>query len=205
MMTCRHLRSSFADLELELARPEERIRLEAHLAGCATCASWVAAERRLTASLVSLRTEMPFEIDVTARVRARLGRLAPAARSEVSVREFAWSAAAVGAFSVGLLLGLWRLAPALVPLVAEARATLDALGSAASTLLAPVAALISTAVKASGSLLASLGSVAGAIEALQPVAIGMVVLCALMMTASIVLVVRRDLQRPRWIQEEPRP
>lgn len=200
---CRKARSVFADLELGLGTPGEQAALESHLAACADCEAWADEERQLTATLAGLRIELPFEIDVTGRVATRIESLSPGHGHEVSVREFGWSAALVTACSVGLLLGLWSIAPGFPELVEKARLVGAAIGMTSSALMAPAAALVSTAAKLLGHLLASLGGVAGTLESLQPVAIGTVALCALMMTTSIALVVGRDFRRPRWIEEEP--
>jgi membrane protein DedA with SNARE-associated domain len=55
-----------------------------------------------------------------------------------------------------------------------------------------------------GRLLATLAPLLSALEELQPVAIGMVALCAVMMATCIVLVVGRDMRQPRWIEEGSR-
>jgi len=201
-LSCRSAQATHADLELELCAPAERAALDVHLAQCTACSEWVAKERSLTASLATLRVELPFEIDVTRQVATRIDRLSPGHGQEVSVREFGWSAALVAACSIGLMLGLWGIAPSLPAFVEKVKLLGVAVGSTASALVAPVVALVVTGAKFLGHLLASLGAVAGTLESLQPVAIATVALCALMMATSIALVVGRDLRRPRWIGEE---
>jgi hypothetical protein len=201
-LSCRTARTTFADVELELCAAAQRTALETHLARCPACSAWAACERNLTASLATLRVELPFEIDVTRQVATRIDSLRPGHGQEVSVREFGWSAALVAACSIGLLLGLWRMAPSFPVFVEKMKLLGAAAGSTVSALVAPVVALVSTGAKFVGHLLASLGAVAGTLESLQPVAIATVALCVVMMATSIALVVGRDFRRPRWIGEE---
>ncbi len=203
-MRCREARTTFTELELGLTRAEARGMLATHLARCSDCTAWVSRERRLTASLATLRTELPFEIDVSARVATALGELLPASAGRVSGRELAWSGAVAAAASLSLALGLWQLTPGLAPLAVRLRGLGSALLSAASTLTSPVEGLVATVARVLGDLLASLGKVAGTLESLQPIAIATVAISTLMMAVSIVLVVGRDLRRPHWIEEESR-
>lgn len=203
-MNCRTARRTLIEDELALAGPEARAALGAHLADCDACASLAARERRLTADLSSLRAELPFPVDVTARVATRVAELVPGARDDVGVKQLAWSAAAVLVFGFALLAGLWQMAPELWGLAGEARKLLAAVGGTLAGLLESAAGLIATVFSSIGRLLAYLGPVADTLETLQPVAIVTIAACAVMMVSSIVLVVGRDLMRPRWIREESR-
>ena len=203
-MNCRIARKALVDVEIELAAPEARAALEAHLADCAACASLASRERALTADLSSLRVDCPLPVDVTARVAKHVAGLAPGIHEEVGVRQLAWSSTAAAVFGIALLAGFWKMAPELWGLAAEARKLMAGAWVALSGLLEPAAAWIAKAVSSIGRLLAMLGPVADTLATLQPVVIVTIVACSLMMVSSIVLVVGRDLTRPRWIREESR-
>jgi hypothetical protein len=192
------------DAELGLARPAARVALAAHLAACASCARAAARDRRITTGLSSLRVEAPIPIDVTARVARQVAGMALPAREETRPGPMVASTAAVVLVGVALLAGLWRLVPELWGLAGEARTFLAGVWLAASSLVEPAAGVVATLARALGGLLASLGPVAETLAALQPVVIVTIAACSLMMVSSIVLVVGRDLTRPRWIREEPR-
>jgi hypothetical protein len=203
-MRCRTAIKGILDAELALARPAVRAALDAHLAECAPCARLATRERSLTADLSSLRVASPILIDVTARVARHVAGAAPPAREETRLGPLVASTAGGILAGVALLAGLWRVTPGLWELAGEARTLLAGVWLAASRLAEPAAALAATVARALGGLLASLGPVAESLEALQPVAIVTIAACSLMMVSSIVLVVGRDLMRPRWIREEPR-
>jgi hypothetical protein len=203
-MNCRNARKTLVDVELELAAPEARASLEAHLADCAACASLASRERALTADLASLRVDCPLPVDVSARVATRVAGLTPTPYEEVGFRQLAWSTTAAVAFGIALLFGLWQMAPGLWGLAGETRKLMAGAWAAVAGLLEPVAAWLATVVSWSGRLLATLGPVADTLAKLEPVVIVTIVACSLMMVSSIVLVVGRDLMRPRWIREESR-
>jgi len=201
-MRCRIARKTLLDVELSLARPETGRALEAHLAGCADCAALASRERDLTADLAALRGELPFPVDVTARVAARLSTLPPHAHADIGLRQFGWAVTAAVIFAVTLLAGLGRAAPDLPGLFTEGRTFLAGLWLATSGLATPAAALATTLARAFGDLAASLAPAARTLKSLQPVALVTVAACTAMMLSSIVLVVGRDFMRPRWTREE---
>jgi hypothetical protein len=203
-MNCRTARKTLVDVELALAAPEARAVLGAHLADCAACTSLAARERALTADLSSLRVDWPFPVDVTARVATRVAGLAPGAHEQVGLRQLAWSTTAVVVFGVALLAGMWQMAPGLWGLAGEGRKLLAGAWTAISGLLEPAAGWIAGIISSIGRLLASLSPVVDSLATLQPVVIVTIVASSVMMVSSIVLVVGRDLMRPRWIREEPR-
>jgi hypothetical protein len=203
-MNCRIARKTLVDLEIAPATPEARAALGAHLADCAACASLAVRERALTADLSSLRVDWPIPIDVTARVATHVAGLAPDPHEEVGLRQLAWSTTAVVTFGVAVLAGLWQMAPGLWGLAGETRDLLAGAWVALSGLIEPAAGWIATVVSSIGRLLASLGPVVESLDMLPPVMIVTIVACSLMMVSSIVLVVGRDLTRPRWIREESR-
>lgn len=203
-MNCRTARKTLIEVELDLAAPEARSALGAHLADCSACASLASRERAMTADLSSLRVDCPLPVDVTARVATGVAELAPRAHEEVGVRQLAWSTTAAVVFGIALLAGLWKMAPGLWGLAVETRNLMAGAWVALSGLLEPVAAWMANVVSSIGRLLATLGPVADTLATLQPVVIVTIVACSLMMVSSIVLVVGRDLMRPRWIREESR-
>lgn len=203
-MNCRTARKTLVKVELELAAPEARAALGAHLADCSACASLSSRERAITAELSSLRVDCPLPVDVTARVAARVAELAPRAHEEVGVRQLAWSTTAAVLFGTALLAGFWKIAPDLWGLAAEARRLMAGAWVALTGLLEPGARWIARVISSIDRLLANLGPVADTLTTLQPVVIATIVACSLMMVSSIVLVVGRDLMRPRWIREESR-
>ena len=155
-------------------------------------------ERMLTA----LREELPFEIDVSARVASGLEQLHPAALDRLPRRELAWSGGIAASIATALLVGLWQLAPSLPLMAIRARTLAGTLYSAISTLASPFEGFVAGTAKLLGDLVASFGKIAGSLENLQPVAILMVAVCTLMMAASIVLVVGRDIRRPHLVDED---
>jgi len=203
-MNCRQATKSFLDVELGLAGEETRVAFESHVAGCVACTARVAAERRLTTQLEQLRLETPVEVDLTARVVARVARTAPALREEPSVWQLAWSAGGLVAFLVALLFGLWRLVPAVSVLAGESRTLVTGLWRTLSGLAAPLTALVSTLARMLGGMLRSLAALAQHLQSLEPLIITTVVLCTLTMATCIILVVGRDIRRPRLLEEEPR-
>jgi hypothetical protein len=204
-MRCRIARKKLVEVELGLVGPAARAELDAHLGNCAFCATAAERERGLTADLVSLRCEVPLAIDVTSEVASRLATAEGSLRhGEVGLRQALAAAAAVAGFGGALLVGLWRVLPGLPELIAEAHVLLTGLRLAAANLLAPAVDLLRTVIRSAAGLLALLGPVAESLRPLQPVALATIAACTVMMLASIVLVVGRDLTRDRWIREESR-
>ncbi len=101
-MSCARTRSKLVELELGLLPAGQASRLAAHLEHCAACASAAHEEVRLSESLTGLRGEIPFEIDVTARVASRIGDIPPNYGSDVPARQLAWAAAAAAGFAVAV-------------------------------------------------------------------------------------------------------
>jgi len=203
-MNCRQVTNSFLDIELGLAGKDTRLAFESHLAGCVVCTARVTAERQLTRQLEQLRVATPVELDLTARVLARVARTEPAQREEPTVWQLAWSAGGLIAFSVALLFGLWRLVPAVSILTTESRTLFTGLQRTISGLAAPLTALVSTLARMLGGMLRSLAGLAEHLQSLEPLFITTVAFCTVTMATSIILVVGRDIRRPRWIEEEPR-
>jgi hypothetical protein len=160
-----------------------------------------AFEALLRDSLAGEGRPAPFEIDVAARVMARVAEIGPAPRSELGARQWAAWAAAAAAAGVAILSGAASQAPTLAEVVQGLGRTTSTSAAAASTL---GAGLTSTAA-ALGHALVSLAGAAAVVLSplarLQPVAaIGISAVTAGMLLISS-FVVGRDL-RARAVPEE---
>jgi len=200
-MRCARARATFVDRELGPIGSYAEASLQEHFDRCASCSAWAATERRLTADLTLLRSGLPFEIDVTARVASGLAGLQPV-RDEVSTRQLGWAAAAAVACGTGLIAGLWALVPGLT----RAMSGGQVLFSSLRQLLSGVADAVTTvAVAGFGlvvDLLSFLALASGSLETLLPVAIVAVALGSTMMGTTVVVVVGRDIRKATWIREE---
>jgi len=200
-MQCREAKAALLDRELDPGEAPANAALRAHLAACSDCAGQAAAERRLNDLLRELRFDSPPPVDVTARVLEGLPGLGRAGTEEVTTWQLGWAATLALTCGLGLLGTLWRMLPALSgpaqeiwTLVLSLRHPLGSMGSAAVT-------LISAALKTAGRLLQSLAPLVGALQGLEPVAIGTLAACAAIMAGTIVFIVGRDL-RPGAPSEE---
>ncbi len=96
---------AYLDGELPAA---ERAELESHLGGCEACRAALAAERKLSGALASLRPVEPSG-DFEARFRARLARereASPGWLSRIFTRRLALGLGAAGAAAVAAVLTL---------------------------------------------------------------------------------------------------
>ena len=75
-MRCARARATFVDRELGPIGSHVEASLQEHFDRCASCSAWATTERRLTADLTLLRSGLPFEVDVTARVASGLSSIA---------------------------------------------------------------------------------------------------------------------------------
>lgn len=193
-MQCREARAALLERELGPDVAPASAALRAHLVSCPGCAAQAAMERGLSDALRELRLDPPPPVDVTARVIEGLPGLGRAAAGEVTTWQLGWAAAAVLTCGLGLLGTFWRMLPALNGPAQEfwtfaisLRHPLVSIGSVAVT-------LISTVFKIAGRVLQSLAPLAGALQGLEPVAIGALASCAAIMAGTIVFVVGRDLR-----------
>jgi len=193
-MQCREAKTALLERELGPGEVPASAALRAHLASCPDCAAQAEAERGLSDALRELRLDPPPPVDVTARVLDGLPDLGRAGSGEVTTWQLGWAATVVVTCSLGLLGTLWRMLPALSGPAQEIwtfavslRHPLASMGSVAVT-------LISTVFKIAGRLLQSLAPLAGALQGLEPVAIGALASCAVIMAGTIVFVVGRDLR-----------
>jgi len=198
---CSTARRRRLDVELSLATPAERAAWEAHVSACPACAAWTERERSLTAALTSCAGRAPIEIDVTARVMAELSRVGPAPREAFSTRLLAWWLSLTALGGVALVAAFWALLPDAASLGGDARLMILAVGRVFGGLSVPLAGVVSALSGAAGALAALLRTVLSTLKSLEPAAVATVVCCTVTMTATIVVVLGRDLRRPRWLEE----
>jgi hypothetical protein len=160
-----------------------------------------AFEALLRESLSGEGRPAPFEIDVAARVMARVAEIGVAPRSELGARQWAAWAAAAAAAGVAILTGAASQAPTLAEVVQGIGHTTTSSAAAATTV---GAGLMSTAAALGHTLLNFAGATAvvlSPLARLQPLAaIGISAVTAGMLLVSS-FVVGRDL-RTRAVPEE---
>lgn len=163
-----------------------------HLAACSACSSAWAAERRLSWQLSTLGTLAAPPCDVRDRVLRTITAATLPAPAEI--RASALAAAALAAALAAVVLGL--SAGTLWP---EFAAAVAAGGDAAGGVLRAAAILGSTAISVLGTLagaaLATLRGFSPIARVLAPVAAQLTAAAILVMAATIVIAVGRDLVR----------
>ena len=200
-MRCRRARRFLVERDLGLLSGRARAALDAHLTGCVDCVAHATADAALTADLLSLRVDTPFEIDVRDRVVADLPATLPTGLGELRTQPFGWAVAGAIASAVALVWGLWELTSTLPALAQYA----GSLFQGAKPLVASSLATLATFATAVGQLLANLlGAAAPVFRSLQPVATTAILASFVMMSCTIALVVARDLRKPHPIHEDCR-
>ena len=71
-MRCRRAQAAVVERGSGLLAPAEELALQRHLKGCPDCASEERIEHLLRAELSALRQEIPYPVDVRARVMPRI-------------------------------------------------------------------------------------------------------------------------------------
>lgn len=205
-MDCTRVRAAFIEWELSLLPPDEACVIAAHLETCCECAALARRERALSAGLLRLRVEVPFQVDVSTRVLAEISRLGSSVRNRVPARHFGWASAAAALVAAVLLgIAIPSMPQARRALVAGLLATLD-LGRAMGTAISPLAPYA----QAAGRTLLASGRAAGdlltAAIHLEPLARPAVVVSAVAALALSSLVIGRDLlaRSPRATAKELR-
>ena len=145
--------------------------------------------------LLSLRGEIPWEIDVRSTVMERLRALGGIDRDEISVAQLGWSAAFASIWVLALLAGLGWLLPESVPLIGELAGLIRALGDAAAAAGAALLALLALPFKLAAILVKPLGALGTLLRQLEPLGVAAVAVSYAAMAATISLVVGRDLRR----------
>ena len=101
-MMSEHLKSGLLDAYIEQAlEPNERVRIEQHLAGCPDCRKRLAEHRRLMILAAHLPLE-PIPANLVSKVQARLAQLKAIRWKELQQRRLGW--VSLGFAAIGLLL-----------------------------------------------------------------------------------------------------
>lgn len=192
-MNCSRARASFVEWELSLLPPDEADAVQAHLESCVECARLARGERALTAGLLRLRVELPYRMDVSARIMAEISRRGSQAPARVPARHFGWATAAA-------MLAAAVLAGAAFPSISQLRQVLAAstlaildLGRAMATALAPLAPYAQAAWRTVLAFGRAAGDLITAAMHLEPLARPAVVVSALAALTLSSLVIGRDL------------
>jgi anti-sigma factor RsiW len=193
-MSCPVNRSRLVELELGLLPPGHAARLRAHIERCEACATSALDERRLSESLAVLRGEIPFEIDVTARVVRRIGEIAPKDHGDVPAWQLGWAAATAACLAV-VVFASFVLVSGDLALVARdawtaARGLTETLGRGLSALLSLVAVPFRILVW----LLDQLSRLGPLVARLEPFVVASSAGAIAIMAATVILVVSRDLR-----------
>ena len=143
----------------------------------------------------------PLEVDVAARVMARVAEIGPAPRSELGAREWtAWALAAVAA-GIAILSGAAFHAPTLAEVVQGIGRTTTTSATAAATVGAGATSTLAALGHALASLRAAGAAVLSPLARLQPAAAVVITAVTAGMLAFSSFVVGRDL-RARAVPEE---
>jgi len=194
-MRCPDAKKALLERSLGTALPELLSGLSEHLEHCAACAERERSEQRMLRDLLSLRGEIPWEIDVRSTVMERLRALGGIDRDEISVAQLGWSAAFASIWVLALLAGLGWLLPESVPLIGELAGLIRALGDAAAAAGAALLALLALPFKLAAILVKPLGALGTLLRQLEPLGVAAVAVSYAAMAATISLVVGRDLRR----------
>jgi hypothetical protein len=199
-MLCRSARSALVDSEGGALGARRRARLDRHLARCPVCAAEELAGRQIAEELARLRVAPPFEIDVRARVAARIAASAPGRRAEVSAAQLAWAIG--GGSAVVALLVAFSAGGPVDPASAwrEAASAAGGLGRAMAPVGTLIAGLASAAAQMLGALIAAAAGLAAPLRSLAWVATGFAMAT---MAATIALVVGRDVLRAGFAGHGP--
>jgi hypothetical protein len=195
-MNCREARNFIVERSLEPQAPGTDVALRRHLERCEACAAEALVEHRLKTDFAFLREECPHAVDVKRRVMRAVAGMGGVERELVPARQIAWGAAAAIACSLGLLGILPSFWHQLSPLMAEMQVLLVAFGNIAADLAAPVLTLLSLPLKLAVIIVKTLAGFGSLVSRLEPAAVTAITIGSMAMTATIALVVGRDLKRP---------
>ncbi len=199
-MQCRHTgttRKSLLDRELGIAPPVTLARLASHLETCPDCVELARGERTLSRDLSGLRLEIPFEVDVTARVLHEVRTSSAAPREVVSPVSLGWASAVAAAAGVALAVALWQMLPGLTPLVSAGADLLAPVGGAIVKLAGAALDVLSVPLKMLWSLAGKLWTLTGRLASWEPLFTLAVGLGYGLMAVIIALFVGRDIKQTR--------
>lgn len=195
MAGCSVARRLILDRETGSLDPRQAGSLDEHLASCAACGAEARASLRMAGDLLRLRRDPATDLDVAARVMARIAVGGPVARQDVPQRQIGWVAAAVVAVALAVL----------VTAVAQAPVLLDGIetsGDAAHGLVTALSAFASAARRTLGTMGGALldawalgGAWLAAVGRRLPSFPSLTLAAIVLVTVTTVLVLRRDLHR----------
>jgi len=195
-MNCRRAKAAIASGGFPDRTSDQTRALERHLENCPACAAVSEADGRLVCGLGLLRGQIPYAIDVRSRVMLEIGRLGPVDRSEVPAWQLGWAAAVAGLGVTGLLGLLVSLWPGLRSGLGTVTVLLGGLAELVGKLVSALFSLLALPLKLATSLKELWIEIPAALSSLEPFAIAAVAICYLIMGATIIHVVGRDLRHP---------
>jgi hypothetical protein len=193
-MNCRRARAAIESRGFSDRISDQTRALDRHLEHCPTCAAVSEADDRLVRDLGLLRGQIPYAIDIRSRVMLEIGRLGPVDRSEVPAWQLGWAAAVAGlgvTGLVGLMVSLWS---GLLSGLGTVTVLLGGLAELVGKLLSALFSLLALPVKLATSLKDLWIEIPAALSSLEPFAIAALAVCYLIMGATIIHVVGRDLR-----------
>jgi len=193
-MRCHRARTAIVDRELGRLDAGTQAELRHHLADCADCGADAALGQRLAHDLSALRGEIPFEVDVTRPVLARIADLQARGVEESSPRLLAWAGAAALITTLALAYGLRESLPDMFRVARDMSAVAASLRGAAVPLITVLAGLLSVGFQLAGAMLESLAGLAPLLHKLRPLVAAGGGLAAATMVTTIVYFVGRDLR-----------
>ncbi len=193
-MRCRTARGWMLDRRVGRLAPERAAALDEHLLACDACSAEARAEREIARLLGELRTEAPFEIDVTRRVMESVERLGPVPGEEVPPRQLAWALAAAAAVSLALLVGTVFEAPSMLEPLGRAGTYLLGVSGFLVHLVRPVLDALAAAGRVARVLIEAFVATASLLRGAAPLIRGIVLLSVAIVTAVWMTVIGRDLR-----------
>jgi hypothetical protein len=179
-------------------------RASGHLERCVRCRAWIRDQDGIDLALAALRGDVPWDVDIGARVAARIAALERPGRDRRAGRQLAWAAGAGLAAAAAIAMLAWLRLPDPALILAEARALAVALGETARALASPLPPLVAAAARLLPRMLEAAAALLGAAAGLRGAATAAIAACAATMAAIVLLVVGRDVRRHHLLREEER-
>lgn len=195
-MRCRRAQRLLISRETDPPAEALARALEQHLDRCHACCTAARVDEWAVAGLTALRGRIPYPIDVRSRVALRLGRLAPLRRHEVATRQLAGAAVVAVLGVVALLVSLASMWPEWRSGLESLPALLGGLFDVAAFAASAVLALIRLPLELASAMSGPAAALVRWLGRLEPVAIVAVSVCYLLMGASMLHVIGRDLRNP---------
>lgn len=186
-------------VEIEFGRGGDaagRDALDDHLRDCPRCAADARTDEQIRAAFAELRAVPDRLPDVRADVLRRIRTGAAPSREEVPARQLGWATAAALTTGALLVAAAWGLRADWVAALGVGAAMADGLAAAFQVLGRLVVALGAACVAVLEGLATWVGSLGPILSRVEPLALAAIVLSYVLMTATIVYVVRRDFAAP---------